>query len=100
MGVFLCPNFISQKVKVSSSIHLNTCKYHVCGIKHETKEMPLSKAWDSRTNVLFYYFCFVHIVRGKYRGFDILRQTWQCNVITDCEEELPWFYQLAVPTND
>ena len=39
----MCPNFISQKVKVSSGIHLNTCKYHVCGIKHETKVMRLQK---------------------------------------------------------
>ena len=43
MGVFLCPNFISQKVKVSSSIHPNTCKYHVCGIKLNTKVMRLHK---------------------------------------------------------
>ena len=39
MGVFLRPHFISQKVKVSSSIHLNTCKYYVCGIKLEKKVM-------------------------------------------------------------
>ena len=37
-------NFISQKAKVSSSIHLvNTCKYYVCGIKLETKVMHLHK---------------------------------------------------------
>ena len=36
-------NFISQKVKVLSSIHLNTCKYYVCGIKPETKVMRLHK---------------------------------------------------------
>ena len=35
--------FISQKVKVSSSIHLNTCKYYVCGIKLETKVMCVHK---------------------------------------------------------
>ena len=35
--------FISQKVKVSLSIHLNTCKYYVCGIKLETKVMCLHK---------------------------------------------------------
>ena len=35
--------FISQKVKVLSSIHLNTCKYYVCGIKLETKVMCLHK---------------------------------------------------------
>ena len=33
--------FNSQKVKVSTSIHLNTCKYYVCGIKLETKVMRL-----------------------------------------------------------
>ena len=42
-GYFLSPNFISQKVKVSSSIHLNTCKYYVCGIKRETKVLRLHK---------------------------------------------------------
>ena len=36
-------NFISQKVKVLSSIHLNTCKYYYCGIKLETKVMRLHK---------------------------------------------------------
>ena len=35
--------FISQKVKVSSSNHLNTCKYYVCGIKLETKVMRSHK---------------------------------------------------------
>ena len=43
MGVFLGPNFISPKVKVSLSIHLNTCKYYVCDIKLETKVMRLHK---------------------------------------------------------
>ena len=43
MGVFLWPNFISEKVKVSSSIHLNTCKYYVCGKKLETKVISLHK---------------------------------------------------------
>ena len=42
-GYFLWPNFISQKVKVSPSIHLNKCKYYVCGIKLETKVMRLHK---------------------------------------------------------
>ena len=44
LGVgFLRANLISQKAKVSSSIHLNTCKYYVCGIKLETKVMRLHK---------------------------------------------------------
>ena len=42
-GIFCDPNFISQKVKFSSSIHLNTCKYYVCSIKLETKVMRLYK---------------------------------------------------------
>ena len=42
-GYILLPNFISQKVKVLSSIHLNTCKYYICGIKLETKVMSLHK---------------------------------------------------------
>ena len=40
-GYFLRPNFISQKVKISSSIHLNTCKYFVCDTKLEMKVMLL-----------------------------------------------------------
>ena len=35
--------FNSQKVKVSQSIHLNTWKYNVCGIKLEKKEMGFHK---------------------------------------------------------
>ena len=41
-GSILCDQ-ISQKGKVSSSIHLNTCKYYVCGIKLETKVIRLHK---------------------------------------------------------
>ena len=36
-------NFVSQKFKVLSSIHLNTYKYYVCGIKFETIVMCLHK---------------------------------------------------------
>ena len=43
MGAFFFTKFILQKVKVSSSIHLNTCKYYVCGIKLEKKVMRLHK---------------------------------------------------------
>ena len=43
MGYFLLPNFISHKVKVLSSIHLNTCKYYVCVTKLEKKVMRLHK---------------------------------------------------------
>ena len=43
--------FISQKVKVSSSIHLNTCKYYVCGIKLETKVMRLHKIWAEKISL-------------------------------------------------
>ena len=35
--------FYFTEVKVSSSIHLNTCKYYVCGIKLETKVISLHK---------------------------------------------------------
>ena len=42
-GVFLRPNFISQKVKVLPGTHLNTPKYRVCGIKLETKVISLHK---------------------------------------------------------
>ena len=35
--------FYFTESQVSSSIHLNTCKYYVCGIKLETKVMRLHK---------------------------------------------------------
>ena len=43
MGVFFLQNFIPQKVKVSSSIQLNTCTYYVCDKKLETKLKRLHK---------------------------------------------------------
>ena len=45
--------FFLQKVKDSSSIHLNTCKYYVCGIKLETKVMSLHKI-TIEENTLFH----------------------------------------------
>ena len=35
--------YFTESHKDSSSIHLNTCKYYVCGIKIETKVMRLHK---------------------------------------------------------
>ena len=35
--------YFHRKSKVSSSIHLNTCKYYVCSIKLEKKGMRLHK---------------------------------------------------------
>ena len=43
MGVFLLPNFISQKVKVSPGMHLNKWKYNVCSMKLKTKMISLHK---------------------------------------------------------
>ena len=43
MGVFLGPNFLSQKFKVLPCIRLKTWKYNVCGIKLEMKVMCLHK---------------------------------------------------------
>ena len=43
VGVFLRPNFISQKVKILPGTHLNTRKYSVCGIKLKTKVISLHK---------------------------------------------------------
>ena len=42
-GTFCDQNIISQKVKVSPRIHLNTWKYNVWGIKLATKVMRLHK---------------------------------------------------------
>ena len=52
--------FISQKVKVSSSIHLNTCKYYVCGIKLETKVMCLLKIWVEKLSLFHLKKCAVN----------------------------------------
>ena len=35
--------FFFEESQSSSSIHLNTCKYYVCGIKLEKKVMRLHK---------------------------------------------------------
>ena len=43
MGVFFCDQILFHRKSVSSSIHLNTCTYYVCGIKLETKVMRLHK---------------------------------------------------------
>ena len=43
MGKFFVTKFISQKVRVSLGIHLNTWTNNVCGIKLETKAMCLHK---------------------------------------------------------
>ena len=45
MGVFFVTKFYFTESLVSSSIHLNTCKYYVCGIKLEKKVMRLHKIW-------------------------------------------------------
>ena len=42
VGVFLRPNFISQKVKVLPGTHLNTRKYSAC-VKLETKVISSHK---------------------------------------------------------
>ena len=51
MGVFYVTKFYFTEGKVSSSIHLNTCKYYVCGIKLETKVMRLHKIWVERSSL-------------------------------------------------
>ena len=49
MAVFFDPNFILQKVKVSSGIHLNTREYNVSFIKLATKVMRLHKTQVDKT---------------------------------------------------
>ena len=53
-------NFISQKVKVSSSILRNTCKYYVCGIKLETKVMRLHTIWVEKISLFHLKQCAVN----------------------------------------
>ena len=36
-------------------------------------------------------------MREKCQGFNIPRQTWQCNIKQQTAGETAWFYQLAVP---
>ena len=57
---FLLSNFISQKIKVSSSIHLNMCKYYVCGIKLETKVMRLHKILAEKISLFHLKKCAVN----------------------------------------
>ena len=52
--------YFSQKVKVSSTIHLNTCKYYVCGIKLETKVMRLHKIWVEKISLFNLMKCAVN----------------------------------------
>ena len=42
--MFIVTKFYFTESQVSSSIHLNTCKFYVCGIKLETKVMRLHKS--------------------------------------------------------
>ena len=42
-GIFCDQILFHRKSKFSSSIHLNSCKYYVCGRKLETKVMRLHK---------------------------------------------------------
>ena len=43
MGVFFVTKFYFTESQSFASIHLNTCKYYVCGIKLEAKVMVLHK---------------------------------------------------------
>ena len=52
--------FFSQKVKVSLSIHLNTCKYYVCDIKLETKVMRLHKIRVRKISLFHLKMCAVN----------------------------------------
>ena len=52
--------FYSQKVKVSSSIPFNTCKYNVCGIKLKTKVMCLHKILVEKISLFYLKKCAVN----------------------------------------
>ena len=52
--------FISQKVQISSSIHLNTCKYYVRNIKLETKVMRLHKVQVEKISLFHLKRCAVN----------------------------------------
>ena len=68
------PNFISQKGKVLSSIHLNTCKYYVCGIKLETKVMCLHKIRVEKISLF-------HIKKGAVNDFWLLPVMFQVKLV-------------------
>ena len=68
MGVFLYPNFISQKVKFSSSFHLNACKYYVFSIKLQMKVMRLHRIRVEKISLFHLkkcavnYFCLLSVI--------------------------------------
>ena len=53
-----------------SSIHLNTCKYYVCGIKLETKVMYLHKIRVEKISLL-------HIKKSAVNDFWLLPVMFQ-----------------------
>ena len=61
MGYF-CDQILFHRKSVSSSIHLNTCKYYVCGIKLETKVMRLHKIRVEKISMFHLKKCAVNYV--------------------------------------
>ena len=72
-------NYLSQKVKVSSSIHINTCKYYVCGIKLETKVMRFHKIRVEKISLF-------HLKKCAVNYFKLLPVIFQVNQFDLCTE--------------
>ena len=70
MGLYFVTKFYFTEVKVLSSIHLNTCKYYVCGIKLETKVMSLHKIRVEKISVF-------HIKKSAVNDFWLLPVMFQ-----------------------
>ena len=75
--------FYFTEVKVSSSIHLNTCKYYVCGIKFETKMMRLHLIRVEKISLFhlkkcaFNYFCLLPVIFQ----FDLCAQVYHICIL-------------------
>ena len=59
MWVFIVTKFYFTESQSSTSNHLNTCKYYVCGIKLETKVMRLDKTRDGKISLFHLKKCAV-----------------------------------------
>ena len=83
-GYFFLQNFISQKVKVSSSIHLNACTYYVCGIKLETKLMRLHKIWVEKMSLFHQKEVCCHRLLTFTCNVSMCQRALRCIISTYC----------------
>ena len=61
-----------------------------------TNPKPLSRVGDSRANAVFLLLHFPHSAGGNVRDLIYKHGSATYNM-TDCGEQMPWFYQFAAP---